>query len=249
MTFDPDAIEVLLCDADGNLFPSEEPAFVASAEVTNRLLAEIGAPGRYAPDALRREAVGRNFRSTAVQLTARHGVQLSEAALERYVAAEKREVTAHLGRVLRPDAQVLGPVSELARRFRLAVVSSSASSRLDACFSATGLAQLFPPAVRFSAEDSLPVPVSKPDPAVYRFAGVQLGVSGRRALAVEDAAAGVMSAVAAGFPVVGNLVFVPEVERTTRAGALIEAGAAALVDSWAQLAELLGVPALTRGAA
>src|SRR3712207_6950700 len=27
---DVDAVEVLLCDADGNLFPSEEPAFVAS---------------------------------------------------------------------------------------------------------------------------------------------------------------------------------------------------------------------------
>jgi beta-phosphoglucomutase-like phosphatase (HAD superfamily) len=249
MTLDPDAIEVLLCDADGNLFPSEEPAFVASAEVTNRLLAEIGAPGRYTPDALRREAVGSNFRSTALKLSGRHGIQLTEAALEGYVAAEKREVTAHLRRVLRPDAEVLGPVSALARRFGLAVVSSSASSRLDACFDATGLAQLFPPAVRFSAEDSLPAPASKPDPAVYRFAGERLGVSGRRGLAVEDAAAGVMSAVAAGFHVVGNLAFVPEAERATRAGALIEAGATAVVDSWAQLAELLGVPSLTRDAA
>ena len=34
-------LEVLLCDADGNLFPSEEPAFVASADVTNRLLADL----------------------------------------------------------------------------------------------------------------------------------------------------------------------------------------------------------------
>jgi hypothetical protein len=32
----------LLCDADGNLFPSEEPAFVASAVVTNQFLAELG---------------------------------------------------------------------------------------------------------------------------------------------------------------------------------------------------------------
>jgi hypothetical protein len=30
---------VLLCDADGTLFPSEEPAYAASAGVTNRLLA------------------------------------------------------------------------------------------------------------------------------------------------------------------------------------------------------------------
>src|SRR3712207_4263990 len=102
MILDAESIEVLLCDADGNLFPSEEPAFVASADVTNRLLAEIGVRGRYTPDALRREALGRNFRSTALALAARHGVQLSDAVLEHYVASEKREVTAHLSRVLRP---------------------------------------------------------------------------------------------------------------------------------------------------
>nr|WP_284289011.1 hypothetical protein [Angustibacter aerolatus] len=40
-------VEVVLCDADGNLFPSEEPAFVASADVTNRLLATLGVDRRY----------------------------------------------------------------------------------------------------------------------------------------------------------------------------------------------------------
>ncbi len=34
-------LEALLCDADGNLFPSEEPAFVATADVTNRFLAAL----------------------------------------------------------------------------------------------------------------------------------------------------------------------------------------------------------------
>jgi hypothetical protein len=204
MSFDPGAVEVLLCDADGNLFPSEEPAFVASAAVTNRLLAEIGVQTRYAPDELRRAALGRNFRSTAVELAARHGVQLGETVLEHYVAAEKR---------------------------------------------ATGLAQLFPPVVRFSAEDSLPAPASKPDPAVYLFAAERLGVSGARGLAVEDAVAGVLSAVAAGVPVIGNLAFVPEAERPARAVGLLAAGAAAVVDSWTQLCELLGVRSLAPRAA
>lgn len=34
--FDAGAVTTVLCDADGNLFPSEEPAFDASVEVTNR---------------------------------------------------------------------------------------------------------------------------------------------------------------------------------------------------------------------
>ena len=33
---DPAAVTTLLCDADGTLFPSEEPAYAASADVTNR---------------------------------------------------------------------------------------------------------------------------------------------------------------------------------------------------------------------
>jgi hypothetical protein len=61
-------VEMLLCDADGNLFPSEEPAFEASAEVTNLCLAEIGAKHRVDADSLRRAATGRTFRTTIVGL-------------------------------------------------------------------------------------------------------------------------------------------------------------------------------------
>ncbi|HEV7844819.1 MAG TPA: HAD family phosphatase [Thermoleophilaceae bacterium] len=240
------SLEVLLCDADGNLFPSEEPAFAASAEVTNRLLAELGIERRFEAAELRNEAVGRNFRSTAIELAARYGAPLAARELERYVEEERREVTAHLARTLAPDPDVLEPVALLAERLRLAVVSSSATSRLDACFRATALAPLFPPELRFSAEDSLAVPASKPDPAVYSFAVSALGVSAGSALAIEDAVAGVRSAAGAGVPVVGNLIFVPPEERAQRAAALVEAGARVVVGSWWELVELLGI---TRAAA
>jgi beta-phosphoglucomutase-like phosphatase (HAD superfamily) len=156
------------------------------------------------------------------------------------VREEQREVVSYLGSVLRPDEAVTAPLRELANRYRLAVVSSSAHARLDACFRATGLDDLLPHAVRFSAEDSLPVPTSKPDPAIYAFAGRKLGVEGAAGLAVEDAAAGVRSAVAAGFPTVGNLQFVPAGERDERIAALRDAGAAAIVESWSDLAALVG---------
>lgn len=242
---DAGAVRVLLCDADGNLFPSEEPAFVASTEVTNRLLADLGIERRFTPDALRRRAVGRNFRSTALELAAEAGVAIDPEELERRVDEERRAVVAHLGAVLRPDPAVLEPLRALARRCRLAVVSSSATVRLDACFEATRLDALFPGADRFSAEDSLPVPTSKPDPAVYRFAGERLGVRGAAGLAVEDAVAGARSAVAAGFPTVGNVQFVAPEERAGRIAELRDAGVAAVVPSWAGLLELLGTEAFT----
>src|SRR5207248_927830 len=123
---------------------------------------------------------------------------LTRQALEDWVADEKRRVTAHLGQVLRPDVGVLGPLTDLDPVLTLASVSSSAMSRLDACLTATGLAPLFPGPRRYSAEDSLPVPVSKPDPAIYLLAGQRLGCSGRQALAVEDSVPGARAAPAGG---------------------------------------------------
>ena len=232
-------IEVLLCDADGNLFPSEEPAFAASAVVTNRLLGELGVAERFTADELRRAALGRTFRAMATDLARAHGATLDPVSLERWVETERREVVAHLGRVLAPDPAVLAAVDRLAQRMRLAVVSSSAISRLAACFTATGLDGPFPVEARFSAEDSLPVPASKPDPAVYVHAGAALGVTGETAVAVEDAPAGVRSAAGAGFPVVGNLAFVPGAERAEREAELRAAGATAVVASWDELVGLL----------
>ena len=238
---DPSAVEVLLCDADGNLFPSEEPAFVASAQVTNRCLAMLGIARRYEAEELRLTSTGKNFRTTIVDLAQEAGLAdgLTRDALEHWVAEEKRAVSAHLGATLRPDPAVLEPLTRLARRFGVAAVSSSALGRLDACFTATGLAELFPPARRFSAEDSLPVPTSKPDPAIYVLAGRELGVAGPRGLAIEDSVPGALSAVAAGFVTIGNVAFVAADERRERIDALYAAGVADVVASWSELESLL----------
>ncbi|WP_306213634.1 HAD family hydrolase [Actinoplanes sp. RD1] len=245
---DPTELRVLLLDADGNLFPSEAPAFDASAEVTNEFLASLGIAERYTPEHLLATTTGKNFRTTAIDLAAAHGVPvgaegsgsaLTTAVLDDWVAEEKRVVSAHLGRVLRPDPAVLGPLRRLAGHYQLAAVSSSALSRLDECFRATGLAELIPPARRYSAEDSLPAPTSKPDPAIYRYAAEQLGVPPGRALAVEDSLPGARSAVAAGIATAGNVTFVPAGERDERRRLLTEAGVAVVVESWEQLADLV----------
>jgi beta-phosphoglucomutase-like phosphatase (HAD superfamily) len=111
--------------------------------------------------------------------------------------------------------------------------------RLDVCFRAVGLAELFPAGRRFSAEDSLPVPRSKPAPDVYLQALLELEATPDEATAVEDSVAGVTAAAAAGIRTIGNLVFAPDEERRARAAALVEAGAELLVDNWAQLARRL----------
>lgn len=258
-----DSARVLLCDADGNLFPSEEPAYEASADVTNALLSELGADVAYTPEQLRLQHTGKNFRTTAVDLCLLHGLDvdptlvngrsvgaapgsrgqtlggptLTPAMLEHWVEVEKQMVTRHLAKTLRPDPSVRGVLSSLADRYTLALVSSSALARVDACLVATSLDELFPPAARFSAEDSLTPPVSKPDPAVYRLAGERLGCRGPEALAVEDSVSGARSSIGAGFPTVGNLQFVPETERRDRRAALESVGVFAVLHSWTEIAD------------
>jgi HAD superfamily hydrolase (TIGR01509 family) len=232
-------VEALLCDADGCLFPSEEPAFEASAGVTNRFLGEIGAAGRFSGEELRLATTGMNFRATAAALAGEEGRGVDPEVLERWVGIERDEVTAHLGRVLRLDPAVREPLERLAESHTLAVVSSSALARVETCLGAAGLADLFPQAHRFSAESSLPVPASKPDPAVYLHALERLGVRPRRTLAIEDSVPGAEAAVAAGCPTLGNVMFVPPAERAQRIARLEAAGVVDVISSWCELELLL----------
>lgn len=270
--FDPAPITTLLCDADDNLFGSERPAFDASTEVMNRFLARFGVTAPLSSEELRKRAVGKNFRTSALDLAVEcqvpldqrlarglpatavasagdlaSGNALSAEELEQWVLEERERVTAHLGVTLKPDPQVLEPLRELAAHYALAAVSSSATKRLRACFTATGLDSLIPEAATFSAEDSLPAPTSKPDPAVYLHSGQVLGVAAEQGLAIEDSVAGVASAVAAGFATVGNLMFLLPDERGCRRAELIDAGAVAITDSWRALADALLPSAVPAG--
>ena len=232
-------VTTLLCDADGNLFDSEGPAFDASVRVTNQFLASLCSDRRYDSDHLRQLAMGRNFRRLAADLARELGTDVSEDELAPWVGKESSAVTRHLAEVLRPDEAVGRALRTLAQRFRLAVVTSSALPRVAACLEVTHLADHFPEPDRFSAQDSLPEPTSKPDPAVYLHALRTLRLCPEQALAVEDAEAGVAAAVAAGVGTVGNLVHVPASERFERRQALAAAGAARVVDTWDELVGLV----------
>lgn len=237
-SLDPSQATAVLCDADGTLFPSEEPAFAASSLVTQDFANRFGLTGDFSPEHLRRTTTGKNFRTTATDLLHAAHVDADPAELDQWVEREKQEVTAHLARTLTPQPDVLAALTTLSASRRLAAVSSSALTRLTACFTASGLDDLIDPRRLYSAEDSLPTPIGKPHPAVYRFALGQLGIPAGEAAAIEDSATGVASAVAAGISTIGFVQYVPRSERSQRVADLEQAGAAAVAESWDQIADL-----------
>lgn len=237
--FDPGAVKAVLCDADGCLFPSEEPAFEASALVTNEFLAAVGCSARFGAEELRLTTTGRNFRTTAAQLAAAEGVEVPSPVLEQWVGEERRRVTGHLGQTLTPHQGVIAPLARLRRDRTLAVVSSSALTRIGTCLTATGLDSLFPRRTRFSAETSLPQPTSKPDPTVYLLAGERLELEPHQGLAIEDSVPGAEAAIAAGFPTLGNVMFVPPAEREERIDALESVGVSGIAGSWTEVERIL----------
>jgi HAD superfamily hydrolase (TIGR01509 family) len=235
----PDRSRTLLCDADGTLFPSEKPAFVASAQLTQDFADRFCLTGDFSAETLRLASTGKNFRTTAQDLLAAADVQADPEELEQWVDREKAEVTEYLAQALQPQPDVLAALASLSERHGLAAVGSSALSRLAACFTASGLDDFFPVRTRFSAEDSLPVPTSKPDPAVYEFALRQLALPAGHAIAIEDSVAGARSALSAGLVTIGIVQFVPVDERKQRVEDLTEAGVVTVVHSWHELVDVV----------
>ncbi|KDN16442.1 hypothetical protein DV20_41285 [Amycolatopsis rifamycinica] len=201
----------MLLDADGTLLPSEEPAFEASAEVTGAFAERFPQMGDPSPDHLRRTITGKDFRTTAQDLLTHQGVTCGPEELEQWVGPETTDISAHIDRVLRPRPDVPA-----------------------ACFTATGLDELLPEDVRFSAEDSVPLPTSKPDPAVYEPALRDLGIAPSPALSVEDSVTGAESAIKAGIATTGLVQFVPV---AGRAEALRATRVTGVVGSWKELVD------------
>lgn len=109
------------------------------------------------------------------------------------------------------------------RRLELALVTNAPEDNVRAILRGLKLEDLFEPVVL--AEN---VGAGKPDPAPYRTALEDLGVSPAEALAFEDSTSGIASAVVTGIPTVG-------VASTQPPGKLREAGAFMVVQDFTAL--------------
>lgn len=180
------------------------------------------------------EFVGQNFRGMLLSLCKKHNLSLKDEDLARYVGAEEDAVISKINSNpgLQPCPGVFEAL-EIAQKegHDMAVVSSSALRRVNASLEKVGMKKYFGDKV-FSAATSLPVPTSKPDPAVYKFAVEKLGKSTEECVAVEDSKSGTLSAVRAGLRVVGYVGCYEGDERRQMEKVLRENGAEVVMGEW-----------------
>jgi HAD superfamily hydrolase (TIGR01509 family) len=225
-------ISFVLYDCDDTLVGSEKLAFAACCSVVNRTLAHKGVQKQFTPEELCVRFVGKSFRAMIAELACEHGFIIEEDELKVLVLEEENQVIAVLSQQVQPTAGVVAVLNQLSGKVGMAVVSSSAMRRVLACLKQADLERFFAPEHVFSAATSLPVPTTKPDPAVYLHALSCLSVKAESCVAVEDSKSGVLAAVRAGILVVGYVGGLPEHEQSERTNVLKEAGAAVVIKSW-----------------
>lgn len=180
------------------------------------------------------EFVGQNFRGMMSSLSQRYGFALPEDELAAYVRREEDVVIAKLEEKLVACPGVDAVLPRLRDGgYRLAVVSSSALRRVKASVEKVGQAGYFGGDV-YSAATSLPVPTSKPDPAVYLFAMEKMGVKAGECVAVEDSKSGTLSGTRAGIKVVGYVGPYEEGQKAEMEKTLKEAGAVVVMRDWSE---------------
>lgn len=153
---------------------------------------------------------------------------------------EDDRVISKLMQKLEPCEGANAELERLQGHYRLAVVSSSALRRVRASLEKAGQADFFDPNDIFSAADSLTVPTSKPDPAVYIHALTTMDKSASECVAVEDSRSGATSAKRAGIITVGytGACETPKEAEALR-GVLENAGCKFVMSSWDEFPDIL----------
>lgn len=176
-----------------------------------------------------------------VSLKAKFKYEMSDEELETYVSKEEDKVIAKLQEKLQPCVGVDAELEKLAaaKKYYLAVVSSSALRRVRASIEKVGQTKYFKDVDVFSAATSLPKPTSKPDPAIYNFAMEKLGVKSEHCVAVEDSKSGATAAFRAHIKTIGYTGSYEEHEKENITNVLKEAGVAIVIDHWTEFESAL----------
>jgi beta-phosphoglucomutase len=181
-------IRAVMFDMDGVLIDSEPAHLAAMDEILRRERVPVPDPTDW-----QRVFFGRPDRDGLRDWFALHGLT-DDGAIARIMAEKLTLFSAHFERLVTPftDAQQLARDLH-ARGVPLALVTGARRAEMQLALERFELTELFSACV--SGDD---VAVGKPDPEPYLRGAEALGVEPSECLVIEDAEAGVASALAAG---------------------------------------------------
>jgi HAD superfamily hydrolase (TIGR01509 family) len=177
---------LLIFDCDGVLVDSE----VLACEIDARILTRIGLP--YSAQDIARKFVGVSFKDMVARLEAEHARTLPADLASQIDSA----LFASFETDLKPIAGVREAILSLP--YPRCVASSSTPDRIALSLRITGLSDLFDHV--FSATQ---VARGKPAPDLFLHAAAQMEAGPESCVVIEDSAAGVQAALAAGMRVIG----------------------------------------------
>ena len=180
--------EAFLFDLDGTLVDSERENVESVVLALRRYGAEM-------TDDERGFVIGHSWNEIHKMLARNHALTVPMRELIDAAVAEKDALIAKTGHRALPGAVAL--VQRLARRSKLALVSGASGKEVRDALSGIGVRELFP--IIVAAEDYAN---GKPSPEPYLTGLAQLGVAAGRAIVIEDATPGILSARAAGIRVI-----------------------------------------------
>ena len=179
--------DLVIFDCDGVLVDSE----LIACQVSAACLAEIGLS--ITVDEILARYVGVSTTTMLADLEARFRVRIPADFVKREHLYLREAFDAELVAMPRIEAALSAITSSVC------VASSSVPDRLRHALSLVGLLHHFEPHI-FSATQ---VEHGKPAPDLFLFAARQMGVEPHKCLVIEDSAAGVAAAVAAGMRAIG----------------------------------------------
>ena len=239
----PKQIKQILFDCDNTLVLSEELAFEACAELANEILSKHNISARYTGPELLSSFVGQNFRGMMVSLQEKYSFTLPADEFNAYVDRELGKVIETLEKKARPCEGSMEVLEKLYKdkKYGLAVVSSSALSRVQASIRKVGQDKFFPAEHVYSAATSLEKPTSKPDPAIYLHACKEIGVRPAECVAVEDSKSGATAAKNAKIPLIGYVGSYEDKKQMDKMAKMLteECGALFVMYHWKQFDEAL----------
>ena len=222
----------ILLDYDDTLGKTESVALSAACDLTNEVLRNIGSAQELDQASFIERFPGRTYSHILREICEEYKFELSEERVAQLIVEEEERVLKALSTRLEPADDSLPALEQLNKdRFEVAVVSSSSLRRLFICLDRTGQDKFIARDHVFSARSSLPVPSSKPDPAIWLHALEKLQIEAADALGVEDSGTGVLSLARADIPAVGSVGVLPKAKQKSRAELLFTTGARWVIDS------------------